>query len=638
MRVKPASQFDTPQPSARSFPPNQSSKAPFDVHKGIYKKQMPSVAQRRSTTPETVAWNRDQDSYPEAEESITSDGPIPLRRYDSAAIARYYGFRPWAGLWRLWVIGWGFASFALALQGDKWLKKTEQNLSLRATQLRQLLTRLGPTFIKVGQALSTRPDLIRKDYLAELEQLQDQLPPFPTAIAFAIIEAELGRSVDEVFREISPKPVAAASLGQVYQARLRTGESVAVKVQRPNLLPILTLDLYLIRQIVQWVGPWLPLNLGHDLTLVVDEFGCKLFEEIDYLNEGRNAEKFATNFADHPEVKVPSIFWRYSSHRVLTLEWIDGFKLTGTQAVRDANLDLDSLIRIGVTSGLQQLLEHGFFHADPHPGNLFAMADGRMAYIDFGMMDQLEEYTKETLVDAVVHLLNKDYTELAHDFVKLGFLAPETNIYPIVPALESVLGDIMGERVQDFNFKTVTDRFSELMYDYPFRVPAKFALIIRSVVTQEGLALCLNPNFKIVEVAYPYVARRLLTGESPKLRRRLLDVLFKDGKFRWDRLENLLAIARTDGNFNFIPTAQLGLQYLLSDEGAYLRRQLVLALTENDRLHTEEVQRLWDLVKDELEPRRLLDSALGVFTEFSWERATTLLGNPDLLAAFRGQN
>lgn len=572
-------------------------------------------------------------------------GHIPLdqlRRYDSDAIARYYRYRPWQAIWRALQIALSFLGFFVGLKWDRWQQQEEANKLKRAEQIRTTLIKLGPTFIKVGQALSTRPDLVRKDFLDELVKLQDQLPPFPTEVAFSIIEAELDRSIEASFSQISPQPVAAASLGQVYRARLYSGEEVAVKVQRPGLLPVLALDLYLMRWMATWAAPWLPLNLGHDLTLIVDEFGIKLFEEIDYLNEGRNAEKFATNFRNDPTVKVPAIYWRYSSQRVLTLEWIHGFKLTDTDRIQEAGLDTDALIEIGVTAGLRQLLEYGFFHADPHPGNLFAMApycavDGsrnnfpqseskaQMAYIDFGMMDQLEESAKETLVDAVVHLINKDYVELAKDFVKLGFLTPGTDIQPIVPALEAVLGESIGESVRDFNFKTITDRFSELMYDYPFRLPAKFALIIRSLITQEGLALTLNPNFKIVEIAYPYVAKRLLTGESPALRRRLLEVLFKDGRFQWERLENLIAIARTDDRFDLLPTAQLGLQYLLSDEGMFLRRQLLIALTEDDRLHTEEVQRLWNLIKDDLKPARLFNAAIGALAEFSTAGTAALI-------------
>ncbi len=566
-----------------------------------------------------------------------------LRSYDAEAIARYYYARPWRVIWRSLTIIWGFAGFLLGMQWDRFTGKTASHKAMRAVQLRQLLTRLGPTFIKVGQALSTRPDLIHKDFLEELVKLQDQLPPFPTDQAMALVEAELNQPIAEIFSSISATPVAAASLGQVYRAKLHTGEPVALKVQRPNLLPVLTLDLFLMRRAARWLAAVLPLNLGHDLRLIVDEFGIKLFEEIDYLNEGRNAEKFAENFRDHPEVKVPCIYWRYTSSRVLTLEWIDGIKMTGTEEIRAAGLEVNEIIRIGVTSGLQQLLEFGFFHADPHPGNLFVMSVndqepevfGRLAYIDFGMMDQLDEETKETLVDALVHLINQEYQALAADFVKLGFLAPNTDIRPIVPALEAVLGDIMGESVRDFNFKTITDRFSELMFDYPFRVPAKFALIIRSLVTQEGLALSMNPNFKIVEVAYPYVARRLLQGESPQLRRRLLEVLFRDGRFQWQRLENLLRIARTDQSFDLLPTAQLGFQYLLSEEGRYLRRQLLLALIEDDRLHTEEVQRLWGLIKEDLRPERLFSSALGALAEFSLEGAAALLPTMAPLSALQ---
>ncbi|MBE9215450.1 AarF/ABC1/UbiB kinase family protein [Plectonema cf. radiosum LEGE 06105] len=547
------------------------------------------------------------------------------RKYDAHQIARYYNLRPWLGWGRAIAIFGNFAWFILGLKWDEWRGVSERNKLRRAVHLRKMLVGLGPTFIKVGQALSTRPDLIRKDFLDELIKLQDQLPPFDNALALRLIQSELGHPIKEMFSELTSAPVAAASLGQVYRGRLLTGEEVAVKVQRPNLRPILSLDLYLMRWAAGWLAPWLPLNLGHDLTLIVDEFGTKLFEEIDYLNEGRNAERFATNFRNDPHVKVPAIYWRYTSTRVLTLEWLNGFKLTDTTSIIAAGLDPQAVIEIGVTTGLQQLLEHGFFHADPHPGNLFAMPDGRMGYIDFGMMDQLDETTKETLVDAIVHLINKDYIDLAEDYVKLGFLTPDVDIRPIVPALESLLGDAINRNVGDFNFKTITDEFSKLMYDFPFRVPAKFALIIRSLVTQEGIALSLNPNFKILEVAYPYVARRLLMGESPQLRRRLLNVLFKDGKFQWERLENMIAIARTDNSFDLLPTAQMGLQYLLSDEGKFLQQQLVIALTEDDRLHAQEVQRLWTLVKDDLNPSRLLGAAIGILTQFSRERVAAIL-------------
>ena len=551
--------------------------------------------------------------------------PSHSLRYDAQAIASQYRWRPWQVIWRAIAVIWLFGNFALHLLLDKWTNKAKKNRQKRAIELRRVLTKLGPTYIKVGQALSTRPDLIRKDFLDELIKLQDQLPAFDNRIAFKIIESELERSIEEVYREFSANPVAAASLGQVYKAVLHTGEDVAVKVQRPNLRPTLNLDLYLMRRLAVWVEPWLPLNLGHDLALIVDEFGMKLFEEIDYYHEARNAEQFALNFDGDPDVKVPVIYNQFSSGKVLTLEWIDGIKLTDLDKLAAAGLDADNLIKIGVTSGLRQLLEYGFFHADPHPGNLFATPDGRMAYIDFGMMDQLSESMKETIASAVVQLINRDYQSLARDFVSLGFLTPETDIGPIVPALEKVLGNAIGESVGDFNFKTITDEFSELMYEYPFRLPAKFALIIRSLITQEGLALSLNPDFKIVEVSYPYVSQRLLTGESPQLRRRLLDVLIQDGKFQWTRLENMIAIASADDSFDLLPTASLGLQYILSEEGQYLRQQLLIALTEGDRLHTDEVKRLWGLIQDDIKPQKILDLAFNTFRQISADSVAAII-------------
>ncbi|WP_309743590.1 MULTISPECIES: AarF/ABC1/UbiB kinase family protein [unclassified Chamaesiphon] len=538
-----------------------------------------------------------------------------LRRYNPQAIASYYHRRPWLVIWRAITIVWLFAGFLIGILLDRSVGNTEINKYQRAEQLREILTQLGPTFIKVGQSLSTRPDLIRQDYLDELIKLQDQLPPFDNELAMQIIETQLKQPVEELYKEISPRPVAAASLGQVYKAKLYSGEDVAVKVQRPNLLPTITRDLYLLRWASTWIKPFLPLNLGDNLTIVVDEFGTKLFEEIDYQHEGRNAEKFAANFQDDPTVKVPSIYWRYSSQTVLTLEWIDGIKLTDLESIRKAGLDRDKLIKTCVYAGLRQLLEFGFFHADPHPGNLFALTDGRLAFIDFGMMDQLTQNTKETIAGSIVHVINKDYLSLTDDFVNLGFLTPDIDISPIIPALERVLDNAIGENVGNFNFKTITDEFSELMFQYPFRVPAQFSLIIRSLVTQEGIALSLNPNFKIVEIGYPYVAQRLLNGETPEMRRRLLEVVIKDGKLQWKRLENMIGIARSDNNFDLLPTAQLGFQFLMSPEGRSLRNQIIMALTEDNRLHVSEVQQLWNLVKQELEPAKLLNVAIGALAE-----------------------
>ena len=541
-----------------------------------------------------------------------SSGKSPGPAYDPARDLRWLLLRPWLLVSRLLVVAWQLSSLGLVLvvQGNSSDAEVQKQLGRR---ILHTLTALGPCFIKVGQALSTRPDLVRRDWLDQLTQLQDNLPPFPHAIALATIERELGAPADQLFEQFPDFPVAAASLGQVYKAQLSDGHWVAVKVQRPNLPWILRRDLVIIRLLAVLTAPLLPLNLGFGLGDIIDEFGSTLFEEIDYRLEANNAERFADLFANQSEVTVPRVERLLSSEHVLTTQWINGTKLQERQALEARNLDPAALIRTGVIAGLQQLLEFGYFHADPHPGNLFALtgktgALGHVAYVDFGMMDSISDSDRLTLTSAVVHLINRDFRALAHDFICLGFLNPKADLEPIIPALEDVLGGALGENVGSFNFKAITDRFSELMYDYPFRVPARFALIIRAVVSQEGLALRLDPGFKIINVAYPYVARRLLAGDTSEMREKLLEVLFDpQGRLRIERLENLLAVVEADqsGGTALLPVAGAGLKLLLGQEGGSLRQRLLLTLVRDDRLNTEDLRSLLRLLQRTFGPQRL---------------------------------
>lgn len=538
----------------------------------------------------------------------------PETRYDPAADLRWLLLRPWLLISRLVVVLSQLVSLAvvLLLQADSPDPKVQQRLGQR---IFTTLTNLGPCFIKVGQALSTRPDLVRRDWLDQLTQLQDNLPPFPHAIALQTIEAELGAPVGQLFEEFPDYPVAAASLGQVYKARPVGGGWVAVKVQRPNLERQLRRDLVLIRLLGVTAAPLLPLNLGFGLGTIIDEFGRSLFEEIDYRQEAANAERFARLFAGNPAVIVPRVDRSLSARRVLTTTWINGTKLQQRQELEAQRLDPAALIRTGVIAGLQQLLEFGYFHADPHPGNLFALpgrsgALGHVAYVDFGMMDSISDADRLTLTGAVVHLINRDFTGLAHDFVDLGFLNPNTDLAPIIPALEQVLGGALGDNVGSFNFKAITDRFSELMYAYPFRVPARFALIIRAVVSQEGLAMRLDPSFRIIRVAYPYVARRLLAGDTAEMREKLLEVLFdREGRLQLQRLESLLAVVQADegAGADLMPVAGAGLKLLLGEEGRSLRQRLLLTLVRDDRLNTEDLRGLMALLGRTFGPRQLAD-------------------------------
>ena len=532
-------------------------------------------------------------------------------RYDPDADLRWLILRPWIWISRLTEVisRLGWLAITLVAQSSSPDPRVQQRL---ARSILATLSALGPCFIKVGQALSTRPDLVKREWLEELTRLQDDLPPFPHEVALELIDKELGAPAQQLFAEFPDFPVAAASLGQVYRARLDDGRWVAVKVQRPRLPFVMRRDLVIIRSLAVLLAPLLPLNLGFGLGAIIDEFGTTLFEEIDYRREADNAERFATLFANHPEVTVPAVERSLSSRRVLTTQWIEGTKLQNRRELEANHLDPAALIRTGVIAGLQQLLEFGYFHADPHPGNLFALHGmtkglGHVAYVDFGMMDSISDADRLTLTGAVVHLINRDFEALARDFLALGFLNPRADLGPIVPALAEVLGGALGENVGNFNFKAITDRFSELMYDYPFRVPARFALIIRAVVSQEGLAMRLDPDFRIIRVAYPYVARRLLAGDTAEMREKLLEVIFdRQGRLRLERLENLLAVVESDGPaVDLLPVARDGLRLLLGQEGGSLRQRLLLSLVANDRIHTDDLQALLALVRRTFSPRRL---------------------------------
>jgi predicted unusual protein kinase regulating ubiquinone biosynthesis (AarF/ABC1/UbiB family) len=510
---------------------------------------------------------------PQLADVIASDAPDEEIRYDPEAIADYYRGQWGLMIRRVVAIVMPFLSFGLGLWWDRLRGRLMENQRQRAIQLREMLTQLGPAYIKVGQALSTRPDLVPPIYLDELTQLQDQLPPFANEVAFRFIEEELGDRPENIYAEISDHPVAAASLGQVYKARLRSGEQVAVKVQRPGLARLITLDLFLLRRLAAFATNNLAV-VRSDLVGIMDEFGSRIFEEMDYTQEGRNAERFAKLYGHIEDIYVPRIYWDYTQRRVLTMEWIVGTKLTRPDEIHAQGIDAAYLVEVGVQCSLRQLLEHGFFHADPHPGNLFATPEGKLAYLDFGMMSEVKPYQRYGLIEAVVHLVNRDFEGLAQDYIKLEFLSPDTDLTPIIPAFADVFTDALSASVAEMNFKSITDQLSELMYEYPFQVPAYYALIIRSLVTLEGIAINIDPNFKVLSKAYPYVAKRLLTDQSPELRASLRDLLFKDGDFRWNRLENLLRNARNSPDYDLNNALDQTVDFLFSERGEFIRDRI----------------------------------------------------------------
>ncbi|MCH4905000.1 AarF/ABC1/UbiB kinase family protein [Cylindrospermopsis raciborskii CHAB3438] len=494
--------------------------------------------------------------------------------YDYQQIAAHYQDKLGQVLQRILAVMVPVLSLVFTLWWDKRRGIVVENHRPIAIQLRELLTKLGPAYIKIGQALSTRPDLVPPIYLEELTKLQDQLPAFPNEIAYQFIKEELGGSPEDIYSEISPHPIAAASLGQVYKGRLKTGEEVAIKVQRPDLRERITIDLYILRILAGWVQKNVK-RVRSDLVGILDELGSRIFEEMDYIREGENAERFFELYGHLPDIYVPKIYWEYTNRRVLTMEWINGIKLTQPQEIETLGINARYLIEIGVQCSLRQLLEHGFFHADPHPGNLLATFDGKLAYLDFGMMSEVKPPQRYGLIEAIVHVVNRDFDSLAKDYVKLEFLTPDTDLTPIVPAFARVFANAQGASVAELNIKSITDDLSQLMYEYPFRVPPYYALIIRSLVTLEGIAIYIDPNFKVLSEAYPYVSKRLLTDPSEELRASLQDLLFKDGKFRWNRLENLLKNARNNQDYDLNLVMNQTVEFLSSQRGGFIRDKLV---------------------------------------------------------------
>ncbi len=499
-----------------------------------------------------------------------------LLSYDPVAIDSIYKKNPIRLLRRLWQTLLPIGLFLLGVGWEKLIGSLEKDerKTFRAKEFTKLLVDLGPAFIKAGQALSTRPDIVPPSVLEELAQLQDQLPGFESRLAMACIEQDLENKIQNIFQEIDKEPISAASLGQVHKAKLISGEKVAVKIQRPGLREQITLDLYIVRNIAIWFKN----NIGiirSDLVALIDELGKRIFEEMDYINEANNAEKFKKLHSGNDKIAVPKIYREATSRRVLTMEWIDGTKLTNIEAVKNLGIDPNEMVEIGVSCSLQQLIEHGFFHADPHPGNILAMKDGRLCYLDFGMMSDITQQSRVGLIRAVVHLVNRRFDKLSNDFVQLGFLSEDVDLTPIAPAFESVFTTALEIGVNKMDFKAVTDDMSGIMYKFPFKLPPYYALIIRSLITLEGIALSVDPNFKILGAAYPYFARRLMEDENPELRNSLKEMLFDENTLKLERLDDLLKSATQEKQLDGEKILDQTIDFLFSKNGLVLRNELV---------------------------------------------------------------
>jgi predicted unusual protein kinase regulating ubiquinone biosynthesis (AarF/ABC1/UbiB family) len=493
----------------------------------------------------------------------------------------------------------------------------EERQRRRAEWLLGRLVWLGPAFVKVGQALGTRPDLLPLVYVDTLATLHDRLPPFPNEIAFQCIEQELGWKPETLFDRFDPEPFAAASLGQVYHAVTHEGDEVAVKVQRPDLVQVISLDLALVGRLAAFVERYPRLSRKQEWVGIVDEFGTKLFEELDYVHEAHLTERFRENFEGLPGVYAPRVYWDFSSRRVLTTEYIKGIKVTAKEELQAAGIDIMLLLSHGARANLTQLFEHGLFHADPHPGNLLVQPEnGTLVFLDFGMMSILRPDQKLQMIEIFVDVINRRPENLKDNLIALGFLQPTARWEEILPLAADLFAGVFGREDRRTSFHEVTHAFAPLIYEYEFRLPADFAYIVRSIMTLEGISLQLDPEFDIFAVSAPYAARMMLTFPDPSLRQRLMDeLLAEDGSLDWDRLQQIANLATADTGFRLETEglAEPALDMLLSPEGAALRRALVANLLSEPDLASEHVEQLAPLISSDrsLSGRVILDKVIA---------------------------
>ncbi|MFN0087852.1 MAG: ABC1 kinase family protein [Blastocatellia bacterium] len=421
----------------------------------------------------------------------------------------------------------------------------ERHLQWQGEWISRQLLRLGPTFIKIGQAVSTRADLLPLAYVKELSKLQDNVPAFPNEEAMAILERELGRSIPDLFAEIDPEPIAAASLGQVYRGRMHSGEIVAIKIQRPRLDQTINFDLAVLRRIARFMARYPKLVRGIDWEGTLNEFAAVIFEEMDYLQESQNAERFRDNFRNWREIYVPQIYWSHTTPRVMTMEFIGGSKVNDVPSLVARGIDPPDVVKLIARTYLKQLLEDGYFHADPHPGNLRVMEDGRLAFFDFGMVGRISPKLQSQMIDAFFHIVERDVRGLTQDLINLDFLAPTIDPGVIRPVVEKLFSDYLNLKLGDVRFRELTYELAEVIYEYPFRIPPNFTYVMRAIMTLEGLGIALDPNFSFFDVAKPYAKEFMLKREGRQFRDLLIKKLIygDNEEIQWGKMWKLAKIA-----------------------------------------------------------------------------------------------
>ncbi|WP_435124610.1 ABC1 kinase family protein [Halobaculum sp. D14] len=373
----------------------------------------------------------------------------------------------------------------------------------RAEVLLETLLTLGPTFIKLGQILSTRPDVLPPEYVDVLSSLQDDVPPAPWSDAEAVLEAELG-PVDDAFDEFDTEPISGASLGQVYAATFR-GERVAVKVRRPGIEELVNADLRVIKWLLPVVTWFVGSGQAFSLSNLADEFDRTINQEMDYRREKRMLEEIRGNVGDHDRIVIPRTVDDASTGRVLTMEYRPGTKISDTEALDEMGIDRTELASTLETVYLQMIIDDGVFHADPHPGNLAVTEEGRIIFYDFGMSGRVDPFIQERIVDFYVAIANQDIDGILDALVEMGTLSPEADRDVMADVMELAIADVRGEDIGQYRVQQVIQQVESTMYEFPLRLPQNMALVLRVATVVEGVCVTLDPEFDFIDVATDYL-------------------------------------------------------------------------------------------------------------------------------------
>ena len=388
--------------------------------------------------------------------------------------------------------------------------------SPRAKRLRLALEELGPTFIKAGQMLSTRADMVPADIFEELQKLQDQVPPVPVAEIKSVIESELGLSMQAIFSDFDETPIAAASIGQVHKAQLKNGERVAVKIQRPKIRKVIKEDIDILQTLAGLAERHLPDAELYDPVGIVNEFARLIKQELDYTLEARNMERFARNFADDDTVRIPGVYWEFTRGRVLTMELIDGIKVSQVEELRKAGFDTKRIAVRGAEAYLKQIFIHGFFHGDPHPGNIFVLPDEVIGFMDFGIVGRLNPEVSEQLNNMLIAIVQKDYVRLTEELLEINVMNEAADIGDVRADVAELVDRYYGVSLNQFQVSELVRELGELSAKHRIVLNRQLSLLGKVMAGIEGVSRQLDPDFNMLPLIEPFAGRLIARKLSPK--------------------------------------------------------------------------------------------------------------------------